>query len=191
MAERKTTTQAKMADTVDAVTAVNDTPADNTQTMSQNIDKVLAQGEAVAMRSTLDNLPFFEAIVVYWRVTLICFIGAFCAALDGYQVSISSSIVSNKGFIRTMSHGGTVLNPTYVSVWGGMLSTGQLVGVGLLQLFADRLGRKWAMHLTWLTLCVSVALESAASNWLYWLFAKLIDGAGLGMMQATYPVYIA
>jgi SP family general alpha glucoside:H+ symporter-like MFS transporter len=36
-----------------------------------------------------------------------------------------------------------------------------------------------------------VALESAASNWLYWLFAKLIGGAGLGMMQATYPLYIA
>ncbi|KAI1629082.1 general substrate transporter, partial [Exophiala viscosa] len=32
---------------------------------------------------------------------------------------------------------------------------------------------------------------SAASNWLYWLFAKLIAGAGLGMMQATYPMYIA
>ncbi|KAI1617370.1 general substrate transporter [Exophiala viscosa] len=55
----------------------------------------------------------------------------------------------------------------------------------------DRLGRKVAMHITWLALVISVALESAASNWLYWLFAKLIAGAGLGMMQATYPMYIA
>lgn len=30
------------------------------------------------------------------------------------------SIVSNKGFIRLMSNGGTKLNPTHVSVWGGM-----------------------------------------------------------------------
>lgn len=37
----------------------------------------------------------------------------------------------------------------------------------------------------------AVALESATSNWLYWLFAKLIGGAGLGMMQATYPLYIS
>ncbi|CAK7229980.1 hypothetical protein SBRCBS47491_007431 [Sporothrix bragantina] len=175
---------------IDAITAPENNN-DNTATMFQAIDKALAQGEAVQMRSSLDNLPFTKALTVYWRVTLICFLGAFCAALDGYQVSISSSIVSNKGFIRTMSNGGTVLNPTHVSVWGGMLSTGQLVGVGLLQLVADRLGRRKAMHLTWLTLCVSVALESAAKNWLYWLFAKLIAGAGLGMMQATYPVYIA
>ncbi|KAI2611825.1 general substrate transporter [Hypoxylon sp. NC1633] len=155
------------------------------------IDKAFASGEAVQMRSELDDMPGFKAVRVYWRISLICMLGAFAAALDGYQVSIASSIVSNKGFISQMSGGGTKLNPTYVAVWGGMLSTGQLVGVGFLQLVTDRLGRKVAMHITWLTLCVSVALESAASNWLYWLFAKLIGGAGLGMMQATYPLYIA
>ncbi|KAH8121216.1 MFS general substrate transporter [Trichoderma asperelloides] len=118
-------------------------------------------------------------------------LGAFSAALDGYQVAIASSIVSNKGFIRQMSSGGIALNPTQVAVWGGMLSTGQFIGVGLLQLGTDILGRKKAMHLTWLMLVISVALETAATNWLYWLFAKLIAGAGLGMMQATYPVYIS
>jgi hypothetical protein len=70
------------------------------------------------------------------------------------EVSIASSIVSNKGFIRTMSNGGTVLNATYVAVWGGMLSTGQLIGVGFLQFATDALGRKIAMHITWITLCV-------------------------------------
>lgn len=53
-----------------------------------------------------------------------------------------------------MSGGGTKLNPTYVAVWGGMLSTGQLVGVGFLQMATDRLGRKIAMHITWLTLVI-------------------------------------
>lgn len=70
------------------------------------------------------------------------------------EVSIASSIVSNKGFIRQMTNGGTKLNATHVAVWGGMLSTGQLIGVGFLQMATDRLGRKVAMHLTWLTLCV-------------------------------------
>ncbi|RSH95581.1 hypothetical protein EHS25_000673 [Saitozyma podzolica] len=161
------------------------------ETLPTAIDKAFASGEAVQMRSSLDNLPTFRAVRIYWRISLICMMGAFCAALDGYEVSIASSIVSNKGFIRTMSNGGTVLNATYVAVWGGMLSTGQLIGVGFLQFATDALGRKIAMHITWITLCVSVALESAASNWLYWLFAKLIGGAGLGMMQATYPLYIA
>jgi hypothetical protein len=53
-----------------------------------------------------------------------------------------------------MSGGGTKLNPTYVSVWGGMLSTGQFVGVGLLQLITDKIGRKKAMHITWMSLVV-------------------------------------
>lgn len=53
-----------------------------------------------------------------------------------------------------MSNGGTKLDPTHVAVWGGMLSTGQLVGVGFLQLATDTLGRKVAMHITWLTLCI-------------------------------------
>lgn len=34
-------------------------------------------------------------------------------------------------------------------------------------------------------------LETVATNWLHWLFARLLGGAGLGMMQATYPVYIS
>ncbi|EMR68330.1 putative sugar transporter protein [Eutypa lata UCREL1] len=154
-------------------------------------DKAFTSGTAVQMRSSLDDLPTSKAIRIYWRVSLICMLCAFGGALEGYQVAIASSIVSNKGFISQMSGGDTKLNPTHVAVWGGMLSTGQLVGVGFLQMATDRLGRKIAMHITWLTLCIAVALESAASNWLYWLFAKLIGGAGLGMMQATYPLYIS
>ncbi|KAM6527150.1 hypothetical protein FSOLCH5_003223 [Fusarium solani] len=97
------------------------------------IDKALAEGEAVQMRSELDNLPILKALRIYWRIALIC----------------------------------------------------------LLQIVIDKIGRRFAMHITWLSLAVSVALESAATNWLYWLFARLIGGAGLGMMQATYPVYIS
>ncbi|KAI0378574.1 general substrate transporter [Hypomontagnella monticulosa] len=163
----------------------------NNAELPKAIDKAFASGAAVQMRSSLDNLPTFQAVRIYWRVSLICMLCAFGGALEGYQVAIASSIVSNKGFIRQMSGGDTKLNPLHVAVWGGMLSTGQLVGVGFLQLATDRLGRKIAMHLTWLTLVITVALESAASNWLYWLFAKLIGGAGLGMMQATYPLYIS
>lgn len=53
-----------------------------------------------------------------------------------------------------MSGGGAVLNPTHVALWGGMLSTGQFVGVGLLQIVTDKVGRKWSMYITWLSLVV-------------------------------------
>lgn len=70
------------------------------------------------------------------------------------ELAIANSIISNKGFIRQMSGGGNKLNPTHVAVWGGMVSTGQFVGVGILQLVTDRLGRKKAMHVTWITLLI-------------------------------------
>lgn len=62
-----------------------------------------------------------------------------------------------------MSGGGTKINPTYIAVWGGMLSTGQFVGVGLLQFVTDKLGRKRAMHLTWLCLVV-VSFDEPGTN---------------------------
>lgn len=70
------------------------------------------------------------------------------------ELALTNSIVANKGFIRQMSGGGDKLDPTHVSVWGGMLSTGQFIGVGLLQLVTDKLGRKNAMHAIWLTLAI-------------------------------------
>ncbi|UKZ82540.1 hypothetical protein TrVFT333_010329 [Trichoderma virens FT-333] len=155
------------------------------------IDKAFTEGYAVQMRSELDDLPILKAVRIYWRIAAICMVAAFSAALEGYQLALTNAIVSNKGFIRQMSGGGTKINPTHVAVWGGMLSTGQFVGVGLLQLITDKVGRKVAMHITWVSLVISVSLETAATNWIYWLFARLIGGAGLGMMQATYPVYIS
>ena len=70
------------------------------------------------------------------------------------EVAIASSIVSNKGFVRVMSNGGTKLNHTHVAVWGGMLSTGQLIGVFFLQMVTDRLGRRISMHITWVFLVI-------------------------------------
>lgn len=61
-----------------------------------------------------------------------------------------------------MSGGGTKFNPTHVAVWGGMLSTDQLVGVGFLQLATNTLGGKIAMRITWLTLCI---VSDLCKNW--------------------------
>jgi MFS transporter, SP family, general alpha glucoside:H+ symporter len=49
------------------------------------IDKAFASGHAVQMRSSLDDLPTLKALRIYWRISLICILGAFCAALDGYR----------------------------------------------------------------------------------------------------------
>lgn len=164
--------------------------SDNT-TDAKAIDQALAAGQVVQMRSELDDLPITKAFRVFWRVAALCMLAAFASALEGYQYTLTASIVANKGFIRQMANGGTKLAPEHVSLWGGSLSLGQFVGVLGLQACIDRLGRKWAMHITWFALVISVLVESVSSNWIHWFVAKLIAGVGLGMMQATYPVYIS
>lgn len=49
------------------------------------IDKAFASGDAVQMRSELDDMQTFKAVRIYWRISLICMLAAFCAALDGYR----------------------------------------------------------------------------------------------------------
>lgn len=52
------------------------------------IVKAIASGDAVQMRSTLDDLPTFKAVRIYWRISVICMLGAFSAALEGYRAFI-------------------------------------------------------------------------------------------------------
>lgn len=37
----------------------------------------------------------------------------------------------------------------------------------------------------------SIFAESFATHWDHWLVAKLFSGAGVGMLQATMPVYLS
>lgn len=57
--------------------------------LPQAIDKALASGDAVQMRSELDDLSIMKAVRVYWKISLICMLSAFAAALDGYREHIS------------------------------------------------------------------------------------------------------
>lgn len=140
--------------------------------MKAHVEVPEGESGPVQMRSELDDLPILKAIRIYKRIATICMMAAFSAALEGYrkdhsfkspfhlpdsclaELALTNSIVANKGFIRQMSGGGTELNPTHVALWGGMLSTGQFVGVGLLQTVTDKLGRKLSMYVTWLSLVV-------------------------------------
>jgi hypothetical protein len=40
--------------------------------------------------------------------------------LTGYQNQLAGSIIANKGFITTLSNGGTALNAEWVSTFGGL-----------------------------------------------------------------------
>ena len=122
------------------------------------------------------------------------------------EVNLNGSIIANTGFIHKLFGEAQKSSPgKYVSAWGGIQSAGQFFGQVLLQMVTERLGRKWALYIIWLTLVIvgllrivpdsthiqSVLIESLTSQWWQWLLAKLFSGLGVGMLQSTLPVYIA
>lgn len=108
------------------------------ETVDRPIDSVekkldaLRHGESVQLKSEFDGLSRWQAIKTFKVAAFICAICAFSAATDGgslvqrvadlvgYQSQLNGSIVSNKGFIKQMTHGGTALDATWVSSFGGV-----------------------------------------------------------------------
>ncbi|KAH7364859.1 hexose transporter [Rhexocercosporidium sp. MPI-PUGE-AT-0058] len=161
------------------------------QDVAAEHDEVMKPG-APQMRSKDDDLGIWETVKQYKLITAVAMAGAFAASLDGYQISLNGGIVSNKGFIRQFARPGTkIIAGKYVSAWGGIQSAGQTIGQIFLQFATDRLGRKPALLILWVFLVASIFAESFATRWDHWLVAKLFSGAGVGMLQATMPVYLS
>ncbi|KAJ5950918.1 uncharacterized protein N7479_009331 [Penicillium vulpinum] len=144
------------------------------------------------MRSREDDLTIWQCVLRFKTVSLIAMTAAFSAALDGYQINLNGGIVSNKGFIRQMASPGTsIIAGKYISAWGGIQSAGQTVGQILLQFATEKFGRKVALYIIWLTIVMSVFIETFATRWDHWLAAKLFSGMGVGMLQSTLPLYLS
>ncbi|KAH8691383.1 hexose transporter [Talaromyces proteolyticus] len=155
-------------------------------------DHEVTKGGAPLMRSKVDDLSIWQSVRQYKLLGAVAMAAAFSASLDGYQINLNGGVVSNKGFIRQMAAPGTkIIQGTYVSAWGGIQSAGQTVGQILLQYATEAFGRKIALYIIWLTLVVSVFIESFATRWDHWLVAKLFSGMGVGMLQSTMPLYLS
>ncbi|KAG2412159.1 hypothetical protein HFD88_009715 [Aspergillus terreus] len=151
-----------------------------------------SKGTAPLMRSGLDDLSVWQSVRRYKKVAIIAMFAAFSASLDGYQINLNGGIVANKGFIRQFTTPGTtIIAGKYVSAWGGIQSAGQTIGQILLQYATEGFGRKIALYIIWITFCVSIFIESFATKWDHWLAAKLFSGMGVGMLQATLPLYLS
>ncbi|KAH7400436.1 MFS transporter [Cadophora sp. MPI-SDFR-AT-0126] len=175
-----------------ASTAPNEKEIQETkENVATEHDEVMKPG-APQMRSKDDDLGIWETVKQYKLITAVAMAGAFAASLDGYQISLNGGIVSNKGFIRQFAKPGTkIIDGKYVSAWGGIQSAGQTIGQIFLQFATDKLGRKPALLILWVFLVASIFAESFATHWSHWLVAKLFSGAGVGMLQATMPVYLS
>ncbi|KAH7127828.1 general substrate transporter [Dactylonectria estremocensis] len=155
------------------------------------VQQTLDKGGVPLMRSREDDLGVWDTTLKYKTIGVIAMAAAFSASLDGYQINLNGGIVSNKGFIRQMASEGTeIIQGKYISAWGGIQSAGQTVGQILLQFATERFGRKIALYIIWITLVLSIFLETFATHWQHWLVAKLFSGMGVGMLQATLPLYL-
>ncbi|ODN75042.1 hypothetical protein L202_06262 [Cryptococcus amylolentus CBS 6039] len=158
----------------------------------EDIRTDLSKGGVVQMRSKYADLGFVDSIKRFKLLGGVAMAAAFSASLDGYQINLNGGIVSNAGFIRQMaSPGTTVIKGSYVSAWGGVQSAGQTLGQIFLQYATEALGRKMALYILWVFLVASIFAETFASHWWHWLLAKLFSGIGVGMLQATLPVYLS
>jgi MFS family permease len=132
---------------------------------------------------------------------------------DGYAISIPGSIIANPGFVEvfaTLEIGGVpTLDPTYVGVWTGMTSAGQLIGMLGGPFACDRFGRRFGMVLLSVMLLIvsdpsiwrfgvakgpnhqGIILEIVSKDWKVFLAARIFAGIGTGLVQSGITVYIS
>ncbi|OKL57743.1 hypothetical protein UA08_06925 [Talaromyces atroroseus] len=152
----------------------------------------VVKGDSPVVRSEVDDLSVWQSIRQYKVIGMVAMTAAFSASMDGYQINLNGGITSNKGFIRQFaSPGTTIISGTYISAWGGIQSAGQTVGQIFLQYATEGFGRKPALYIIWVTIVVSIFIESFATKWQHWLVAKLFSGMGVGMLQSTMPLYLS
>ncbi|KAI9147043.1 MFS transporter fmqE [Paramyrothecium foliicola] len=146
--------------------------------------------------SGYETLSLWQTAKAFKVCTATCFLVAFSAATDGYQIGINGNIIANPGFVKEFatqvnSDGEPVLASSILSAWGSIMSVGQIIGMTTLPFLSDRYGRKAAMYWYWFVLAMSVLTESLARTWPVWLIGKLLAGIGVGCLQSTVPTYIA
>ncbi|KAJ6027072.1 general substrate transporter [Penicillium canescens] len=160
---------------------------------SEIVTDAVAKGQVT---SGYETLSWWQTVRKFKLVSFICFMAAFSAATDGYQVAMSASIIANKGFVKEFA---TKINPdgkqylasNIISSWGACMNVGQILGQTGVTFVNARFGRKIGMYWLWLFLFASVLAETLARNWSVWLVAKMLAGYGVGCLQATVLGYIS
>ncbi|WWC63091.1 uncharacterized protein I303_105690 [Kwoniella dejecticola CBS 10117] len=152
--------------------------------------------EVEAVRSAWDDLTYKQTARLFWKGSLVCFLAAFSAFTDGYQIAMVGNIIAFDGFVKQFSTandpttGAAILAPGVLSAWNAVGSVMQWCGMNFFPIISNRFGRKWCMIGYWLVIAAGCACETGARNWKVWLLAKMFVGLGVGAMQVTMQVYL-
>ena len=143
------------------------------------------------LESEFVNLTRWQATRIFWKSTVLCVMAMVAVLMDGYAQSIPGSIVSNQGFINQFGTivnaktGKLSLNAHYVSIWGGIVGVGILVGQQMGSILADKYGRTLSRIFLTVVFAGAILGMQFAKDWKGWLGAKLLLGLGQGLVQST------
>ncbi|RSH90011.1 hypothetical protein EHS25_001344 [Saitozyma podzolica] len=159
----------------------------------ENIDALTS--DDVVMRSPFDDFGPWKTAKIFKKATAVALFAAFSACADGFQISITNTIIANTGFIKqfgtaTTATGAPALAANVLSIWGGIGSMGQGLGMITMHFIADRFGRKIAFYCIWLVLLCCICCESFGRVWQVWLVAKLTSGYAVGSVQFLTGSYV-
>lgn len=152
--------------------------------------------EHILMRTRFDEMGVLATIRVFKKAVFIGALAAFATSFEGYQISVTGTIIANKGFIKQFgtahsAAGALILDANVLAVWGGIQSLGQGIGMLTMHFVADGFGRKVAFFWLWCTLFIGVACESFGRTWQVWLIAKLFSGYAVGSVQFMNGLYMS
>ncbi|WRT68794.1 uncharacterized protein IL334_005774 [Kwoniella shivajii] len=145
--------------------------------------------------SAFVGMSRLQALKVFWRPTLYCYMCAFSVVMNGYQDSLPGGLLANLGFIKQFGtipdgEGGMALDAQHISVWSGVAYVAQFAGCLLGGVISDRFGRRTGMHALTIGYGLGVIVEMVAKDWKQWLAAKLFTGLGSGLAQGTVLSYM-
>jgi len=143
-------------------------------------------------KSRYDQMTVGQALWAFRTATFYSFLVFTGYTIDGFEVTMAGSIVSNKGFIQQFGSAGAngtyALDTTWVAAWGAIINVGQIIAMTHVSWVADRFGRRMVLWMSWFYALISVIIMATARAPPAWLVGKLIMGMAIGTLQTTvYP----
>ena len=113
--------------------------------------------------------------------------------LFGFDTAALNGILIMPSFISTM--GGDVLDNTGWANRNSWITSSLLLGAAACSPFAavvaDNVGRKTSINISSVIICVGACIQTGANSWQVMIFGRVIVGAGVGMLSAIIPIYLA
>ncbi|KAI1455595.1 hexose transporter [Annulohypoxylon moriforme] len=130
-----------------------------------------------------------------WPAIAIGFFVAFGGVLFGYDTGTISGILAmdywqnlfSTGYVNTKGHAD--VSPSQSSAIVSILSAGTFFGALGSPMFADTIGRRWALIASSFVFVLGVILQTAATALPLFLAGRFFAGLGVGLISALIPLY--